>query len=78
MAVPTNVVCGFLLPIAYVGFFLLQGNRAYLGEHLPVGPRAKLWRAGMLVSTLVLVIGLLWFLVSEVPSWLGWLGSVSG
>ncbi len=70
MAVPTNAICGALLPISYVGFFLLQGSRAYLGEHLPTGPRAVAWRAGMLLATGVLVVGLLWFAIHEVPGWL--------
>jgi manganese transport protein len=69
MAVPTNIVCGFLLPVAYVGFFILQGKRAYLGEHLPVGPMAIAWRAGMMLSTLVLVVGLVWFAMHEIPGW---------
>lgn len=69
MAVPTNIVCGFLLPVAYVGFFILQGKRDYLGAHLPTGKGAVAWRAGMLLSTLVLVVGLVWFAVTEVPGW---------
>jgi Mn2+/Fe2+ NRAMP family transporter len=75
MAVPINVLCGFLLPVAYIGFFILQGKRAYLGDDLPTGWLAKAWRAGMIVSTLVLVLGLVWFLKNEVP---GWLESVGG
>jgi hypothetical protein len=68
-------VCGFLLPVAYIGFFVLQGKRAYLGDDLPTGPRAVLWRAGMLLSTLVLVVGLVWFARNEVPAWIESLGS---
>jgi len=69
MAVPTNVLCGFLLPVVYLGFYRLQGNRAYLGEHLPAGWKARAWRAGMLLSTLVLVAGLVWFARNEIPAW---------
>ena len=74
MAVPTNVVCGFLLPVAYIGFFILQGKRSYLGSELPGGWRAKAWRGGMLLSTAVLVTGLVWFVVNEVPGWFESLG----
>ena len=74
MAVPTNILCGFLLPVAYVGFFVLQGKRSYLGDDLPTGPKALLWRGGMLLSTLVLVVGLVWFAKNEVPAWLESLG----
>ena len=70
MAVPTNVICGFLLPVAYIGFFILQGKKAYLGDDLPTGWKASLWRAGMIISTLVLVFGLVWFARNEVPGWI--------
>ncbi len=69
MAVPTNIVCGALLPIAYIGFFILQGKRSYLGDDLPTGRKAQAWRAGMLLATLVLVVGLVWFGIHEVPRW---------
>jgi len=75
MAVPTNVVCGFLLPVAYIGFFRLQGKREYLGADLPTGARGALWRAGMLLATLVLVLGLAWSVKNDVP---GWIASVRG
>ncbi len=70
LAVPTNVVCGFLLPIAYVGFIKLQLSRAYLGEDRPSGVGGALWIAGMVVSTAVLVAFLGWFAWSNVPSWI--------
>ena len=69
LAVPTNVVCGFLLPIAYIGFIKLQRNRGYLGEDTPRGVLGWLWTAGMVVSTLVLCGFLGWFAWNEVPGW---------
>jgi manganese transport protein len=70
MAVPTNIVCGMLLPIAYIAFYVLQGKREYLGEHMPSPGVNRLWRAGMLLSTTVLVVALIWFLVNDVPGWI--------
>jgi Mn2+/Fe2+ NRAMP family transporter len=75
MAVPTNIVCGFLLPVAYIGFFRLQGKREYLGADLPTGARGAAWRAGMLLATLVLVVGLAWVVKNDVP---GWIAGVRG
>ncbi|MCP4905620.1 MAG: divalent metal cation transporter [bacterium] len=70
IAVPTNVFCGFLLPVAYIGFIRLQRSRAYLGQDRPDGFQGKLWVAGMWVSTSVLVGFLSWFAWNNVPGWL--------
>jgi manganese transport protein len=70
LAVPTNVVCGFLLPIAYIAFIRLNRSRAYLGEDTPTGLRGTLWTAGMVLSTSVLVGFLGWFAWTEVPAWI--------
>ncbi len=69
VAVPTNVFCGFLLPVAYIGFIRLQGSKSYLGADLPTGRLGILWRVGMVVSTAVLVGFLGWFAWSKVPGW---------
>ena len=70
IAVPTNVFCGFLLPVAYIGFMRLQRSRDYLGDDLPGGWRGRLWVLGMGVSTAVLVGFLSWFAWTNVPGWL--------
>ena len=70
LAVPTNVVCGFLLPIAYVAFIMLNRNRAYLKEDTPTGLGSVLWTTGMVISTSVLVGFLGWFAWTEVPAWI--------
>ena len=69
IAVPTNVVCGFLLPIAYIGFILLQRSREYLGDDRPGGTQGALWIAGMITSTLVLVSFLGWYAWNNLPGW---------
>lgn len=69
VAVPTNVICGLFMPLAYVGFIILQRSRAYLGNDRPSGLRANLWTAGMIVATLALVGGLLKVLVDEAPGY---------
>ncbi|MCZ6597465.1 MAG: divalent metal cation transporter [Planctomycetota bacterium] len=70
LPVPTNVICGFLLPIAYIGFIKLQRSRAYLGEDMPTGGRGAVWLGGMVVSTMVLVGFFGWYAVTKVPGYL--------
>lgn len=65
VAVPTNILCGFLLPIAYLGFIRLQTKRAYLGADLPGGAGGRAWLGAMVLSTLVLVAFLGWFALTE-------------
>ncbi len=68
IAVPTTILTGFLLPLAYLGFIKLQRSRAYLGDDLPRGPRATAWLGGMVFATLVLVVFLAWFSVTKGPA----------
>lgn len=58
IAVPTSIICGFLLPIAYVGFIRLHMNRKYLGDDTPSGGKGTAWVLAMVVATLVLVTAL--------------------
>ena len=74
LAVPTNVGCGFLLPLVYVGFLRLQRSRAYLGDDRPEGVRGALWQVGMGLSTAVLVTFLVWFAIENLPGYLEQLG----
>jgi len=69
LAVPTSVLCGFLLPIAYVGFIVLQRRRDYLGDDLPRGARGAAWLGAMVLSTLVLVAFLGWYAVTQGPAY---------
>lgn len=46
---PTSAICGFLLPIAYVGWYWLNNSKAYLGDDRPKGGRRRLYNAAMLL-----------------------------
>ena len=39
-----------MLPIAYIGFFLLNNNKKYLGDAIPRGGKAFIWNLGMLIA----------------------------
>ncbi|MDG2303234.1 MAG: divalent metal cation transporter [Candidatus Binatia bacterium] len=70
VAVPTNIVCGLFLPLAYLGFIRLQRNRNYLGNDTPSGTTANLWLAAMSLTTLFLAAFYGWYLVSKGPGYL--------
>ncbi len=66
---PTSAFCGFLLPIAYTGWLLLNNRKAYLGEDRPVGIRAVAFNAVMATC----VITVLSSAVYSTSVGLGWL-----
>ncbi|MGA1043911.1 MAG: NRAMP family divalent metal transporter [Phycisphaerales bacterium] len=70
VAVPTSIVAGFLLPLAYVGFIRLQASSEYLGSDRPRGVKGALWLAGMAIATLVVLVFLGWYLVEKGPAFL--------
>lgn len=37
VVVPTSAICGFLLPIAYIGWATLHNNKEYMGDAMPTG-----------------------------------------
>ncbi|NLZ04724.1 MAG: divalent metal cation transporter [Phycisphaerae bacterium] len=68
VAVPTSAICGLMLPIAFIGFFILNNSRAYLGEDKPRGPKALVWNIAMIVSIVVSLASIVYYLVSLVCS----------
>ena len=46
---PTSAFCGFLLPIAYIGWLILNNKQDYLGEDMPTGTRAIAYNAAMII-----------------------------
>ena len=67
VAVPTTLLCGFLLPVAYLGFIKLQKSRAYLKGDLPTGPKANAWLGGMVLATLTIIVFLVWYAITKGP-----------
>jgi manganese transport protein len=47
VVLPTSAICGFLLPIAYVGWLVLNNSADYLGADKPAGRRALLYNGAM-------------------------------
>jgi len=69
VAVPTNILCGFLLPAAYVGFILLQRNKSYMKEDTPTGGKGTTWIGAMIFTTLFLTVFMVWFAWTKGPSY---------
>lgn len=65
LAVPTTIACGFLLPIAYLGFLKLQKSRDYLGDDLPTGFRGRAWLGGIAFTTIFLLAFFGYYLVDK-------------
>lgn len=78
LVVPTSLVAGAMLPLAYLGFLKLQLSDAYLGADRPRGLRGGLWAAGMLLATVVVVVFLGLYAVDRVPGFLRQLGLLQG
>ncbi len=66
VAVPTSAICGLMLPIAFVGFFILNNSNAYLGKDKPRGPKAAAWNVAMVVSIAASVASIVYYLLSLV------------
>lgn len=60
---PTSAICGLLLPIAYVGWLVLNNRSTYLGGDTPTGSRALIYNAGMttcIATVLASVVYSIW------------------
>lgn len=49
VVLPTSAICGFLLPIAYVGWLLLNNRQDYLGADMPRGARRGIFNVAMVL-----------------------------
>ena len=65
LAVPTSVIGGSMIPIAYFTFFLMMNSRSLLGSSMPTGIRRVWWNLLMSVATLVGLVGSVWVLLSK-------------
>ncbi len=60
LAVPTSVIGGALLPIAYMTFLLLMNSKRLLGDALPQGGKRILWNTLMGIATAIATFGSIW------------------
>ncbi|MDB4615350.1 divalent metal cation transporter [Akkermansiaceae bacterium] len=57
LAVPTSVIGGALLPIAYFTFFLMMNSKKILGDKRPEGTSRIIWNILMIFATSMATIG---------------------
>ncbi|QXD32823.1 divalent metal cation transporter [Candidatus Pelagisphaera phototrophica] len=73
LAIPTSVIGGSLIPIAYFTFFLMMNSKKVLGENRPEGTTRIIWNVLMGFATGVATIGSVWVLYgkSHMRDWHG-------
>ncbi|MFT6865167.1 MAG: Mn2+/Fe2+ NRAMP family transporter [Akkermansiaceae bacterium] len=65
LAVPTSVIGGALLPIAYFTFLLMMNSKKILGDKRPKGTSRIIWNVLMVFSTIVASAGSVWVLYGK-------------
>jgi len=65
LTVPTSVIGGCLLPIAYFTFLLLMNSKKVLGNRMPRGGSRIFWNILMFISTAVATTGSVWVLTKK-------------
>jgi len=76
LAVPTSVIGGSLIPIAYFTFLLMMNSRHILGDQRPTGGRRILWNTLMILATGVATAGSVWVLHGKTGA-AGWQGAAA-
>jgi len=66
---PTSAFCGLLLPIAYVGWLILNNRGDYLGDDIPTGSKALVYNSAMILCVVVVISSVLY----SIQVGLGWL-----
>jgi len=70
IAIPTSAICGLMLPIAFIGFFILNNSSKYLGDDKPSGTKALIWNIAMIVSILATLASIAYYLHSTIAKYL--------
>lgn len=60
---PTSAICGLLLPIAYLGWLLLNNKRSYLGDDMPVGNKRVICNVAMLLCIATVLASVIYTIV---------------
>jgi Mn2+/Fe2+ NRAMP family transporter len=62
LAIPTSVIGGSLIPIAYFTFFLMMNSKKVLGEDRPEGAARIVWNSLMIFATGIATFASVWVL----------------
>jgi hypothetical protein len=58
-----------MMPIAYIGFFLLQNKKNYLGKEIIRGVKGTVWNTILIVAILVVAAGAVIKVLSVLGFW---------
>lgn len=67
LAIPTSVIGGSLIPIAYFTFLLMMNSKSLLGDSMPTGSRRVRWNTLMIGATGIVAFGSVWVLSGKGP-----------
>ena len=65
IVIPTSALTLIVLPVAYLGFFLLNNSSKYLKEDMPRGRKRFWWNLAMSVTIVVTIVCAVYYLVSH-------------
>ena len=65
IAIPTSAICGLMLPVAFIAFFILNNSKKYLGNDKPTGLKAIVWNTAMILSITVTIASIVYYLHSQ-------------
>ncbi|MFK5922062.1 MAG: divalent metal cation transporter [Verrucomicrobiota bacterium] len=65
LAIPTSVIGGAMIPIAYFTFLLLMNSKTLLGDAKPTGAQALKWNILMTIATVIATAGSVWVLMGK-------------
>jgi manganese transport protein len=69
VVLPTSAICGFLLPIAYVGWLILNNRSDYLGADKPRGVRAIIFNLAMATCIAVVLASVTYSTLVKLNLW---------
>ncbi len=76
LAIPTSVIGGSLIPIAYFTFLLMMNSKKVLGDARPRGSARVIWNVLMTFATSVATFGVIWVLSGR-ANFVDWRGIIS-
>lgn len=62
VVLPTSAICGVLLPIAYIGWLVLNNREDYLGADMPKGSKALVYNGAMALCIATVVASVVYSL----------------
>jgi len=65
LAIPTSVIGGAMIPIAYFTFLLLMNSNSVIGDARPKGGRRLKWNILMTIATVIATAGSIWVLLGK-------------